>query len=403
MDQVTVVGGGLAGLIAATEVAEAGVPVRLVEARERLGGRARTTGGGYHANLGPHALYTGTTVWGWLEARGLARPCRRPSLRAPLRVRWDGELRRTPPPAATLALLRALRRPAPVDRDLRSWLTDVAGADAARLAGGLAGPLTFDHDPGRLSAAFVADRIRRILLRPLPAARYVIGGWGTLVDRVADHARAAGVDVETGARVTALDDLADRGPLILALDPPGARALLGDDGLRPESPRVALLDVGLERRRGRRAGGDPYLVADLDESAFVDRFTAVDPGLAPEGHELVQASVGVRPGEGREAALARLETVLDLAFDGWRDRVAWQRRGLVTEATGALDLPGTTWRDRTPLGHADGVWLAGDWLASPGHLSEASHTSAVEAARAAVAAFARARSDGAAADALTSW
>ena len=37
---VTVVGGGLAGLIAAVECAEAGVPVRLLEGHARLGGRA---------------------------------------------------------------------------------------------------------------------------------------------------------------------------------------------------------------------------------------------------------------------------------------------------------------------------------------------------------------------------
>lgn len=358
--------------------------MRLFEARRRLGGRARGAGGDYQANLGPHALYSCTDLWGWLRARGLHVPSRRvPVRRVPtVRFRWKGELRRLPP-MSSLQGLRRMTRAVPVDRDLRSWAIETAGEDGARLINGLAGPLVFDHDAGRLSAASVMEKARNILLQPVSPARYLEGGWNVLVDRVAAHARTAGAVIETSQTITSVDDVA-AGPVVVALDPAGARKLLGNGNLRPESPRVALLDVGLEHRRG-----DPYIVFDLDDAAFVDRFTAVVPSLAPPGRELVQASVGLRPDERLESGVARLEAVLDQAFQGWRDRLTWYKRGLVTEATGAVDLPGTTWQDRTPIAYTDGIWLAGDWVAAPGHLAEVSCTSAIEAARGALAAVDR--------------
>ena len=164
-------------------------------------------------------------------------------------MRWQGEVRRLPP-AALLRAARAIRRDAPIDVDLRSWLTDRVDDEAAAAVSGLAGVLTFDHDPGRLSAEFVWSRVRRILAKAPPVARYAVGGWGPVVDRVAAHARAVGVRIETNAKV----DVLPAGLVILAVDPPAARRLLGDDQLRANGPRVALLDVGLVARRG-----DPYL------------------------------------------------------------------------------------------------------------------------------------------------
>jgi phytoene dehydrogenase-like protein len=273
------------------------------------------------------------------------------------------------------------RRPAPVDASLREWLTAEAGPATAAAVGGLAGVLAFDHDPGRLSAAFVWERVGRILFTVPPVARYVVGGWGAVIDRMAAHARELGAEVETGAKVTSLDDVGRDGPVILAVAPRAARSLTGDDGLRAESPRVALLDLGLVAPRG-----DPYIVSDLDEGAFVDRFTAVDPTLAPGGHSLVQASIGQRPDEPLGEAVARVEAVVDAGFPGWRDREVWRRRSSVIESTGALDLPGTTWRDRPAVRRADGLYLCGDWVAAPGHLAEVAWASALEAARHAVAA-----------------
>jgi hypothetical protein len=57
--------------------------------------------------------------------------------------------------------------------------------------------------------------------------------------------------------------------------------------------------------------------------------------------------------------------------------------------TGALDMPGFTWRDRPAIDRGDGVFLAGDMVAAPGCLSEIAWASALQAGRLAVAAASR--------------
>src|SRR4030095_15591212 len=55
---VVVIGGGVAGLVAANRVANAGLPVTLLEKASAPGGRATTRDrDGFLFNLGPHALY----------------------------------------------------------------------------------------------------------------------------------------------------------------------------------------------------------------------------------------------------------------------------------------------------------------------------------------------------------
>jgi hypothetical protein len=162
--------------------------------------------------------------------------------------------------------------------------------------------------------------------------------------------------------------------------------LVGDDSLRWLSGRAVCLDLAMVRRRG-----DPFVVVDLKETGWVERYTAADRSLAPDGEELIQAQMPIRPGESIGAAAIRLERLLDASFDGWRERETWRRRQVMDGRTGALDMPGFTWRDRPAIDRGDGVFLAGDMVAAPGCLSEIAWASAVEAARMAVASAAGAR------------
>ena len=376
---IHIVGGGLAGLIASIACAEAGADVRLVEAHPTFGGRAATAEGPWKANLGPHAVYTNTGLYQWLEQRRLLPPVVPPRLTA-LRMRWHGERRAMLPGPAwrSLGLIRRLGD-APVDSSFREWATALVPPAAVDIYANSAGVLTFDHDPGRLSASFVAERLRRITLRARPVARYVVGGWSVLVDRLAAAARERGVRLETGSRV---DVVPSGGPVIVATSLRSARRLLDDPGLSWTSTRTVLLDVGLTRSARR----EPNLISDLDEAGWAARYSATDPSLAPEGHDLIQCHLGARPGEALDDGVVRIERLLDVGFPGWREREVWRRRSLVDSQTGAVDEPGTTWRDRPAVDRGHGVFVCGDQMAAPGHLAEVSWGSALEAARLAVAA-----------------
>lgn len=375
---ITIVGGGLAGLTAAVACAEAGRRVRLLEAHESLGGRARSAAGPYKANLGPHVIYKDGPFWDWLSERELLPPFAGPPLSG-IRFRWQGVARRLPPLGTVPAVLRLRGREAPVDTDFRSWAAAHSDKRTAEMLSAAAGVYTFHHDPGELSAAFVWKHSVRVLLSPPPTARYLIGGWSALVDSLERRVRQLGVEVETGHRVESLPEA----PLIVATELAQARALLGDDSLDWPAGRTVCVDLGLRHRRG-----DPFVVSDLDEAGWVERFSAADHSLAPDGEELVQAQMPVRPGESSEDAALRLDRLLDVSLPARRERETWRRQQVMDALSGPLDYPGKSWRDRPAIDRGGGVFLAGDVVAAPGLLSEVAWASAVEAAKLAVAATA---------------
>ncbi|QSB16664.1 FAD-dependent oxidoreductase [Natronosporangium hydrolyticum] len=382
MMQITVVGGGLGGLVAAVCAAESGARVTLFEAHASPGGRARSTPAPYIANDGPHVFYSDGPHWRWLSERGLV-PAAGVGLAEArgLRFRRDGALRRLPSAGVLAASARRGVR-APAALSFTEWATGRFGARTARQIASMMGVATFDADPGRLSAAFVWERFLRVTRPGYPAARYVRGGWQTVVDRLTALARQLGVEIHTGVRVGELPPP----PVIVATSLAAARGLLGDPTLATASGRTVLLDLGLRRRRG-----DAFLVFDQDQAGFLERYSSPDPSLAPAGESLAQAQLPLRPGESKAQGLTRLAPLLELALPGWQERTTWRRASVADGRSGALDLPGHTWRDRPAVDRGDRVYLVGDQVAAPGLLSEVTLASARRAAALAVGVAAQRR------------
>jgi len=358
---LTIVGAGVAGLTAAIEAAERGWRVTVAEAHSRPGGRARSLAAPFRANDGPHAIYVDGPWWTWLERRGLTPPIveapRPTSLTGATLVRTGGRL--GPWPAELSQAIAALPAEAPAGESFRAWLLRHVDAKTAEAIVGVVFIPTFDHDPGRLSAAFAHQRLRRALAG---GARYVAGGWSTLVGLLAERAGRLGAQLRTQARVPAVP----AGPTILATSLAAARQLTGDRSLTWPSARLATVDLGL------RADGGPgwFRVIDLDDRIYAARYSLADPTLAPPGHELIQIAAACAPGERKTDAERRVERLLDQSWPGWRAAVQWHRSAMRTHCTGAIDPPGTTWHDRPAVRRGTTLTVATDQSAAPGLLAE---------------------------------
>jgi hypothetical protein len=186
---------------------------------------------------------------------------------AAFRFRRQGRRRGLPPADST--------RVAPVDRDFHGWVAARYGQDAARAAANLMGVATFDADPGRLSAAFVWERMRRVFGGlPLPPAISVAAGGHAGPD--GGPRPGARVSIELGSRVDRLPEP----PVIVATSLDAARRLLRDDSLHWDSGRTLLLDLDLDLGLRRRCG-DAFVISDLDEAGWAEDYAVPDPTVAP--------------------------------------------------------------------------------------------------------------------------
>ena len=383
---VVVVGAGAAGLACALTLHRAGVPVRVIEAADRVGGRVATdTFGGFRCDRGFQVL-----VDSYPEARALLdyRALRLGRFRPGALVRWRGRFHRLADPRrAPLAALSAL------GSALAGWRNGLAALHLARH--GLAGGSALDavraagFTPELVDAFFrpwfggifldralgvAAERANTVVARFASGAAAVpAGGMAAIPHQLAAGLPAGVVALGRTVRAVCADgvtmadgeEVAARAVVVAVAPPAAARLVPGFSALAFLTVRAVHFAVPAPLPFDGR-----WLVLDGDGTGPATTLaspSAVAAGYAPPGQHLLTASVlGDAEDDPAAAVLAQCRAWFGSAVDGWRHLVT-QRIAYAQHR----QHPG----DPTTPRRVSGLYIAGD------HTTEASLDGALRSGR----------------------
>ena len=389
--KIAIIGSGIAGLVAACDLARSGKKVVVLEKAERFGGRAMTIEkNGALFNLGGHAFYRGGAADRIFREFGLKLKGGSPTLN--VSVYWDGKvtsltrflLSRRFTWSGRFELMRSLAKimrldPAEAaDINLRTWIEEHFRDPMGRnLLYSLIRTGTFTNAPDRQIAGPALGQVRRSLR--LNSVIYVEGGWQSIVDQLKEAAVRAGAELVPSASVAAIDHdgrvrrlrLTDgseieTGHVIAAVPPAETFRLVRDaertalriwkDQARPAM--VACLDLCLRRISVPRN----RVVFGIDEPVFFSNHSAPTPSLAKEGfvvHALKYHGIGEHDPRKDEEMLER---AMDAIQPGWRKEVI--ARQYYPNLTAVYDYSHIDRLDRKPgpaVPQVRGLYVAGDW------------------------------------------
>lgn len=414
---VAVVGGGLAGLTAATLLARAGLKTILLEQAPQVGGIARTRNHhGFCFNLGPHALYHSGHARRVFTALGIHYHGGQPpgsgvivhqgkagklpaNFRALITSQMLG-LRDKCQLAMLMTRLPRLETDALKTIDVETWIARsklrprVAALLRALLCLG-----TYCADTNHLNAGVALEQLRMAIRSGVD---YIDGGWQTLVNSLADAARSAGVELRTNAKLSRVNlegkdvaglamadgEVLSANAVILACGPESvARLIDGTASARVRSwhaqalpARVATLDVALRSLPARQ----PTFALGIDERWYYSVHSST-ARLAPESGALIHVMKYLHSNEVADPGQLEelLSGVLDRFQPGWRE-VQVHKQFLpalqVCHDTPRAAKDGMVGRMPSKLPGINGLYLAGDWVGGRGHLADAAVASAEEAA-----------------------
>jgi len=414
-----VIGGGVAGLAAATYLAKSGNAVRLFEQSHALGGRAQTKQqDGFFLNIGPHAFYRSGRGMEVLRELGVEPRGNVPSVSGAFAIK-NGVKHTFPAGAVSLLttslfglsskletgrLLATISRidgNRLMDMSVREWLDrNISHPEAKDFVLAAFRVATYVNAPELMSAGTAVEQLKKALDTNV---LYLDGGWQTLVDGLREAGVRSGVVIETEARVQAVTRdatgavsgvrLADGRALsasavIIAASPSAALTIVGDatqtslalwvDAAIPV--KAACLDVALSRLPVPKA----TFALGIDRPLYLSVHSA-SARLAPPGSALIQVAKYLSPDhrDSAEVVEQELEDLLNLVQPGWREVLVYRRflpDMIVMNAMPLASTGGTRGRPGPEVSDVPGLFVVGDWVGKAGLLVDAALWSAKQAA-----------------------
>ncbi|BCL78728.1 dehydrogenase [Ktedonobacteria bacterium brp13] len=411
---VAIVGGGLAGLSAATYLARAGMDVTLFEKSNHLGGRAATQEHkGYAFNHGIHAFCYGSTGTRVLRELGVTYRYQNPR---GVQLYAQGRFSSAPVSASTILRTDFLTtaekmefvglftkiictKPASAGgQSAREWLDrEVRNPHLHQMLAAFARTLTYCANLDLMSAEVFLQRV------VLSDVRYIDGGWQSIVESLQTRATEAGAHLLSGARASELLQhgehhiegvrLADgrrvaARAVMLAITPAEALKLLDGESYEPlrqtlaaiRPVRVACLDVALSCLPAPQHA----IAFDLEQPRFLTT-QSLFARVAPAGGALIHTFKQLDPAQPGDPHQDErdLEEWLDQVQPGWRAVLV--KRIFLPRIEAISLLPtahsgGLAGRPGVQVPGVSNLYLAGDWIGNAGYLADASLASARQAA-----------------------
>ncbi|RPF53403.1 phytoene desaturase family protein [Aquisalibacillus elongatus] len=404
---VVIIGGGLAGLVAANFLGGCHRRILLLEREKRLGGRAKTDKvDQYYFNLGPHALYKKGKAKQILDELGVRIEGQSPDTGG---ILYDGRRRLQAPFSPKGILTTKLLN----WRERMEWLKVILQLGKQKISD--IGPVTYQdwvrnttdnpkiqsilYTIGRLSTYCNAPELTdaRVIVNQLQSAfkgvTYLDSGWQKMVDQLYEKAKSKGVVIQKGSFVKQIipkDDhefLLEVGnqqifaeQVLYTGEPSKLNNLIDciNDDITPV--KAAVLDVALNHLPKPKL----TFAMSLEESYYYALHSKYAQLSEQSKGYVLHVMKYLHPEENNTTKQLKveLESFLDIVQPGWRQFLETSR--FFPNLTVNQRLPEVCQNQsiNDPETTVPNLFIAGDWASNESILSEASISTGKNAAQA---------------------